>query len=105
MFITKKLLWRVDKMANVKKENSEIWSEEAIDKLTNCFQSHECIWDVTSGDNKEQNRKSLPLEGFDMSVQEYNINRFDYEKMKQSLRPILTIRKQPPEVFCKKRCS
>ena len=36
--------------------------------------------DVTSGDYKEQNRKPLPLEGFDMSVQECNIYRFDYKK-------------------------
>ena len=30
---------------------------------------------------KDQNRKSLPLEDFDMTVQEYNINRYDYNKM------------------------
>ena len=30
-----------------------------------------CI--VTSADYKDQNRKSLPLEEFDMSLQEYNI--------------------------------
>ena len=45
-------------MANVKKENSKTWSEEAIDKLINSFHSHECIWNVTSGDHKEQNRVS-----------------------------------------------
>ena len=66
----------LDKMPNVKKENSKTWSEEAIDTLINCFQSHECIWNVTSGDYKDQNRKYLPLEEVDMSVQEYNINRW-----------------------------
>ena len=77
MFIKKKKLWwRLDKMSNVKKENSKTWSEEAIDTLINCFQSHECIWNVTSGDYKDQNRKYLPLEEVDMSVQEYNINRW-----------------------------
>ena len=77
MFIKKKKLWwRLDKMPNVKKENSKTWSEEAIDTLINCFQSHECIWNVTSGDYKDQNRKYLPLEEVDMSVQEYNINRW-----------------------------
>ena len=39
------------------------------------------IWNVTSGDYQDQNRKSLPLEEFDMSVQEYNINRYDYKKL------------------------
>ena len=77
MFIKKKKLWwMLDKMPNVKKENSKTWSEEAIDTLINCFQSHECIWNVTSGDYKDQNRKYLPLEEVDMSVQEYNINRW-----------------------------
>ena len=52
-------------MANIKKENSKTWSEEAIDTLINCFQSHECIWNVTSCDY--QSRKFLPLEEFDMS--------------------------------------
>ena len=35
---------------------------------------------ITSSDYKDQNRKSLPLEEFDMSAQEYNINRYDYKK-------------------------
>ena len=64
-----------------KKENLKTWSEEAIDKLINCFQSHEYIWNVTSGDYKDQNRKYLPLKEFDMPVQEYSINRYDYKKM------------------------
>ena len=55
-------------MANVKRENSKTRSVEAIDTLINCFQSHERIWNVTSGEYKYQNRKSLPLEEFDMSV-------------------------------------
>ena len=62
-------------MAKIKKENSKIWSEEAIDTLIKCFRSHEFIWNVTSRDYKDQKRKSLLLEEFDMSVQEYNINR------------------------------
>ena len=45
-------------MANMKKEKLKTWSDEAIDTLINCFQSHECIWNVTSGDYKDQNRKS-----------------------------------------------
>ena len=59
-FIKKKFLWRVDKTANIKKENSKTRSEEAIGILKiliDCFQSHECIWNVTSGDYEEQNRK------------------------------------------------
>ena len=67
-------------MANTKKENSNSWSEKAIDTFINFFQSHECIWNVTSGYYKE----------FDMSVQEYDINRYDYKKMEYSRRPILT---------------
>ena len=30
--------------------------------------------------NKDQNRKSLALEEFDISVQEYYISRYDYKK-------------------------
>ena len=63
------------------KRKFEKQSEEAIDALINCFQSHECIWNVTNGDYKDQNSKSLPVVEFDMSVQEYNINRYDYKKM------------------------
>ena len=40
-------------MANIKKENAKTWSEEAIDTLINCFQSRQCIWNVTSGDYKD----------------------------------------------------
>ena len=87
----KKLLWRVDIIANIKKENSKIWTEEAINTLINSFQSHKCIWNVTSGRYKDLNRKPLPLEEFDMSVQEYNINRYDHKKMELSPRPILTV--------------
>ena len=29
----KKLLWRVEKIANIKEENAKTWSEEAIDSL------------------------------------------------------------------------
>ena len=50
MFIKKKVIVKIDKIANKKKENSKTWSEEAIDTLINCFQSHECIWNDTSGD-------------------------------------------------------
>ena len=51
------------------KKNSKVWSEEAIDTLINCFPSHECTTlNVTITDYKDQNRKSLPSEEFDMSV-------------------------------------
>ena len=53
MFIKKKVIVKIDKIANKKKENSKTWSEEAIDTLINCFQSHECICDVTSVDYKD----------------------------------------------------
>ena len=33
-------------MVNTKKENLKTLSEEAIDTLINCFQSHEYIWNV-----------------------------------------------------------
>ena len=78
------------KMANTKKENSNSWSEKAIDIFINFFQWHECIWNVTSGYYKDQNRNCLPKEEFDMSVQEYDINRYDYKKMEYSPRPVLT---------------
>ena len=56
--LKKKLLRRADKMANIKNENSKIWSEEAIATFMNCFQSHECLWNVISGDYKDQNKRS-----------------------------------------------
>ena len=68
---------RADKMANIKKGNSKTWSEEAIDTLINCFQSHGCIWQVTSGDYKDQNKNSLALGEIAMSMQEYDMNRYD----------------------------
>ena len=84
MFIKKKWFQklRVGKRANIKKENSKTWSEEAIDTLINCFQSHGCIWNVTSGDYKDKKRNSLALGEIDMPVQEYNINRYEYKKLK-----------------------
>ena len=39
----------------MKKGNSKVWSEEAIDTLIN--QSHACLENVTSGGYKDQNRK------------------------------------------------
>ena len=41
-------------MANIKKENSKIRSEDQYINLL--------LWNVTSADYKDQNRKSLPLE-------------------------------------------
>ena len=52
----------------ITEETSKTWSEEAIDTLINCFHSHECTWNVNSGNYKDQNRKSLPLEEFDNYV-------------------------------------
>ena len=82
MFFKKKLLRRVNKMANIKKENSKTLSEEVIDTLINCFHSYEFIWNVTSGDCKDQNRNSLSLEEFDMSGQQHDINTYDHKKNK-----------------------
>ena len=79
MFI-KKLLRRANQMANINK-NLKTWSGEVIDTLINCFQSHKCLWNVSSGYYKDQNRKSLPLEEANMSMQEYEINRYDQKKM------------------------
>ena len=42
-----------------------------MDTLINCFQSHKCLWNVTSGDFKDQNEKFLALEELDVSMQEY----------------------------------
>ena len=36
---------------------------------------------ITSGDYKDQNKKYLALEEVDMSVQEYDMNGYDYAKM------------------------
>ena len=51
-----------------------------IDTLINCFPSRGYTWSVTSGDYKDQNKKSLALEEFDRALQEYNMNRYDYQK-------------------------
>ena len=87
-------------MANMKKENSKTWSKEAIDASINCFQSRECIWNVTSGDYKDQNREFLPLKEFDMSVHKYNINRYGYKNGKISDVNFYYFRKNvPPQPF------
>ena len=44
----------MDNIVDIKKENLNAWSEEAIDTLINYFQSRECIWNMTSGDYKDQ---------------------------------------------------
>ena len=65
---TKAMYAKFKKICSLKK-NSKAWSEEAIDTLINCFPSHECTTlNVTITDYKDQNRKSLPSEEFDMSV-------------------------------------
>ena len=65
-----------------KKENSKTWSEKVIDTLINCFQSHECLWNIYyQWWYKDQNKKYLALKVVDMSVQEYDMNRYDYAKM------------------------
>ena len=101
MFIKKSYYEGQTRCRKVKKEDSKTWSEEAIDSLIKCFQSHECIWNVTGGDHKDQNRNSLPLEEFNMSVQEYNINGYNYKNMEYSPRLILTIfvKNAPPQTF------
>ena len=38
----KKLLWRVDQIANIKKENSKTWSEEATNNLTAVSHMNAC---------------------------------------------------------------
>ena len=53
---------------------------ENMDTLINCFQSHECLWNVTSGDYKDQNKKYLALEEVNMAMQEFDMNRYDYQK-------------------------
>ena len=77
---------RADKMASIKKENSKSWSAETIDTLINCFQSHECLRNVTSGGYKDQNKKSSALEEVEKSMQEYDTNRYDYQKKLTYLR-------------------
>ena len=72
----------VDKMTNMKIRIRKHGQKKRLIHYLTVFshQSHECIWNVTSGDSKDQNRKSLSLEEFDMPVQECNINRYDYKK-------------------------
>ena len=52
--------------------------EEAIDTLINCFQSHECLGMLPVVTIKT--KKSLALEEIGMLMQEYEMNRYDYEK-------------------------
>ena len=65
---------KADKMANIKKKISKAWSEEVIDILINCFWFQECLSNISSGDYKDQNKKSMALEEVDMSMQEYVMN-------------------------------
>ena len=54
------------------KKKSKTWPEEAIDTLINCF-SHMNAYGMLSVEYDK-------FEEFDMSVQEYDINRYDYKK-------------------------
>ena len=56
------------------------WSEKSIGTLINCFQSHKFLCNVSGGDYKDQIKKSLALEEVGMSMQEYEMNRYDYQK-------------------------
>ena len=67
-FSLKKVIEKGRQDDYITEETSKTWSEEAIDTLINCFHSHECTWNVNSGNYKDQNRKSLPLEEFDSYV-------------------------------------
>ena len=82
MFFKKKVVEKGKQDGKYKKKNSKTLSEDALDTLINCFHSYEFIWNVTSGDCKGQNRTSLPLEEFDMSGQEHDINTYDCKKIK-----------------------
>ena len=70
----------IKKILRKKKENLKASSKDTIDTLFNCFQSHEFLWNVTWGDLKDRNKKSLALEEIGMSMQEYNMNKYDYQK-------------------------
>ena len=63
-------------MANIKKKISKTRSKGAIDTLINCFQFNQMnsyeILHITSGDYKDQNKKSLVLEEADVLKQEEN---------------------------------
>ena len=67
-FSLKKVIEKGRQDDYITEETSKTWSEEAIDTLINCFHSHECTWNVNSGNYKDQNRKSLALEEFDSYV-------------------------------------
>ena len=54
------------------KKKSKTWLEEAIDTLINCF-SHMNAYGMLPVEYDK-------FEEFDMSVQEYDINRYDYKK-------------------------
>ena len=57
-------------MANVKKENSKAWSEEAIDTLINCFQSQECLRNVARGDKLIYQCKNITW--IDLTIKKIN---------------------------------
>ena len=54
---------------------------EGLGTSINCFLSNECLWNVISSDYKDQIKKPLDFEEVDMSVQEYDMNRYDYQKI------------------------
>ena len=85
----KKVFEKSRQSGKYKKENLKAWSEEAIDTLSNCLQSHECLSNVTSVHYKHQGKMLLALEEVDLSMQEYDMSRYDYQKMNSSLRQIL----------------
>ena len=76
----KKVFEKSRQSGKYKKENLKAWSEEAIDTLSNCLQSHECLSNVTSVHYKHQSKMFLALEEVDLSMQEYDMSRYDCQK-------------------------
>ena len=51
-----KILSRADKMSKIKKRKFKNMFRRS-DWYLYCFESHECLWNVTRGDYKDQNKR------------------------------------------------
>ena len=61
------------------KKKSKAWSEEVIDTLINCFRQMNAYGILSVVIIKEgQSKKFLDLEEAYMSMQEYDMNRYEY---------------------------
>lgn len=64
-----------------------MWSDEAIDDLISSYVPHECLWDVSCDDYKDQTQKALAYDQIDeIMISKHDFHRIEYTKKWMVLR-------------------